>query len=111
MSEIQYITHIRTFFSLTYAPYVSIEEMPDCTQSIAFQMQSSFESADFCHSKAKICRNTRLFQRFSTMLWRKCAFQNHNYYYFQKYNLIYIGCHGTMCTVNIYLPTIKEVSI
>ncbi|MBQ4338790.1 MAG: MFS transporter, partial [Clostridia bacterium] len=36
----------------------------------------SFERADFCHSKAKICRNTRLFQRFLTQLWRKVAFQN-----------------------------------
>ena len=29
--------------------------MPDCTQSVAFQMRSSFESEDFCHGKAKIC--------------------------------------------------------
>ena len=46
------------------------------TQSIVFQMRSSFESADFCLDKAKICRNTGLFQRSLTKQKQKYTFQN-----------------------------------
>ena len=54
MSEIQYLTHSRAFFLFAIRQYACIEEMPDCKQPIAFQMQSSFEREDFRHSKAKI---------------------------------------------------------
>jgi hypothetical protein len=39
-------------------------------------MRSSFERVGFCLGKAKICSNTRIFQRFLTKPGRKDTFQN-----------------------------------
>ena len=71
----QYHAH-SDIFLFAIRPYACIEEMPDCTQSVAFQMRSSFERIDFCLGEAKICRNTRLFQGFLTKPRRKDTFQN-----------------------------------
>ncbi|MBR4858174.1 MAG: replication initiator protein A [Clostridia bacterium] len=50
-------------------------------------MQSSFERENFCRVKAKICRNTRLFQEFSTQTGRKGSVQNLIDYRFKKYKI------------------------
>ena len=66
MSEIQQYNAHSTIFLFDIRLYACIEEIADCTQSVVFQMQSSFEREDFSHGKARICRNTRIFQRFLT---------------------------------------------
>ncbi len=88
MPEVQQYHAHSTIFLFAIRPYAFIEEIADCTQSVAFQVRSGFEGEDFRHGKAKICRNTRLFQGFSTQAGQKCSAQNHIDCCLQKYDYI-----------------------
>ena len=74
-AKVGFPTH-RSVFFFAIRQYAFRKETLRWIKTATFSVLRSFERADFCHNKAKICRNTRLFQRFLTKLWRKYAFQN-----------------------------------
>ena len=91
--KVGFSTHRSAFF-FDIRQYAFRKETLRWIKTATFSVLRSFERADFCHGKAKICRNTRLFQRFLTQMWRKDAFQNH--IRFECINLRVTGAIRTM---------------
>ena len=91
--KVGFPTHRSAFF-FAIRQYAIRKETLRWIKTATFSVLRSFERADFCHSKAKICRNTRLFPRFLTKMWRKDAFQNH-----MKFECIHLRVTGATRTM------------
>ena len=77
MSEMQYLTHIRAFFSLPYGSMPAEKKYSTAHKILDFRCEAVLKEKIFVTARQKSVRNTRLFQRFLTQMWRKDAFQNH----------------------------------
>lgn len=67
---------IEVFFSLTYASMPSEKKHSAESKLRPFRCFAVLKEQIFVTARRKSARNTRLFQRFSTMMWQKYAFQN-----------------------------------
>ena len=71
MSEIQYLTHIRAFFSLTYGSMPAENKYPTAHNLLHFRCEAVLREKIFVPSRRKSAVILYVFQRFLTQTGRK----------------------------------------